>query len=198
MIQRLSLAASLFLFACSNAPTEEPSKKPADTTSLRSVEKMFDVPEMLVMSVLDSASASALGDSIGRDYALLEQEMKRNAAVREGPLGRITYGTDSSNIVFEAIALIKGIPPRRPDHAVVRKLPGGKMLIYDHYGPYTELYKGYARLQEIMERDSLLPGGPVREFFIVSPDITSDPSKFQTRLMLPVTANTGKGKRPLK
>lgn len=147
---------------------------------------VFDVPEMLVLSILDSASKEKLADLLIKNYALLEQDVKETGAEMNGHLGIISYTNNPANFVFEAVLCIKRMPVKQPAHAKVVVLEASKMLVFNFYGPYQNLFAAYDKIRKYCDKNDLIQSGPIREFYITDPGKEPDPEKWLTRLFLPV------------
>ncbi len=83
-----------------------------------------------------------------------------------------------------------GIPVRAPLKASGRvepgELPGGKVALTWHVGPYTELPRSYARLEAWMRAQELAAGGAFWEIYWTDPGIEPDPEDWKTQVLWPV------------
>jgi effector-binding domain-containing protein len=147
---------------------------------------IFPVGEMLVLSIMDSAVMQDVAMRTTRNYTLIEADMNKIGAEADGPLGQISYNNDPENFKFECLIPIKKMPQTQPDHSRIVVLEATRMLIYNHYGPYQQLYRSYDKIREFCRSKGLTQSGPVREFYITDPTVETDQSKWITRIMLPV------------
>jgi effector-binding domain-containing protein len=198
----LILAAVLVLSGCDDKPSEaapafDGKGKPVPTItdysndlsrygSTAGVAGVFEVRSMLCIAKADSAPMPRVAERISATYALLEREMDRLKAQPEGYAGQITYNNDTSNFRFKCFYLIKQMPGNEPDSSTLTLLKPGRMLVYNHYGPYSELYLSYAKIREHMKSAGLLQTGPMREIYITSPAEQTDTQRWLTLIMVPV------------
>ena len=98
-------------------------------------------------------------------------------------------------ITDETIDLEAGIPVRKavPSQGRVKasELPGGKVALTWHVGPYHELPKSYAVLEEWMKLRALESRGPFWEVYWTDPGIEPDPSKWRTQILWPAKESHG-------
>lgn len=200
----LAFSAISFLFSCT--PEEKLEEKPllvppketkiVDTTIFVNditnydprfgVIGVFDIPEMLVLSVMDSAAKKDLSTNMVNNYALLEKEMNEVGADMNGPIGIISYNNNPSNFVFESVLCIKQVPKKQPQKSKIVILEASKMLVYNFYGPYQNLFAAYDKMERHCKKNDLLQSGPIREFYITDPAVEKNPEKWLTRIFLPV------------
>ena len=154
---------------------------------------LFKVPEMLSLSVMDSATAGTAAEKVQLSYTILEKAVVGSDVTRNGPYGQISYTNDTSNFKYECFVLIKKMPEKQPADAMVVVQEAEQMLAFNFYGPYAELYKAYAQLREYMNKLAIKQGGPMREYYITDPREQPDPRKWRTLLLMPVRA-PGAGK----
>jgi effector-binding domain-containing protein len=186
MMRGLFLASILFFYACSS-PDKEKSEAKAQVADT-SIGAVYDVPEMLAITTLDTVRLSAAANRMAANFAMLNREIKESGAEKDGPYGRICYSSDTNGIIFESLILIGKIPPLPPAKGRIRTLPASHMFIYDHYGPLNKLDSAYIKIRDLLNARKLEQTGPVREFYVVSPEDVTDPLKLQTRIMVPVKA----------
>ncbi|MEX1329727.1 MAG: GyrI-like domain-containing protein [Desulfobacterales bacterium] len=65
-------------------------------------------------------------------------------------------------------------------------LPGGKMVLTMHIGPYEKLNESWNALSDWIKKNKYNPAGPGREVYLHGPSQESDPAKFRTELLWPV------------
>lgn len=148
---------------------------------------VYNVPEMLSISLLDSASMKDVGFKVAQNYGLLEAEMNEVGAVMEGSPGQINYNNDPDNFKFECFILIRELPAKQPKRCKLVFLEAENMLVYNFYGPYQELYTAYDKVREELKIQKLKQSGPAREFYITDPSKEKDAKNWLTRIMVPVT-----------
>jgi effector-binding domain-containing protein len=147
---------------------------------------IFDTPEMLCLSIMDSASASDVASHYSRNYSILNSERDSIGIEFKGSFGVINYNNDPANLKFECILLIDKIPAREPKQSKLVALEASKLLVYNYYGPYENLHEAYVDIRNQLKKNNLKQSGPVREFYITDPNLETDPQKWLTRIFLPV------------
>jgi effector-binding domain-containing protein len=161
-------------------------KTPDKLTDEKGIIGVFDVPEMLTMSVMDSVPLSKISLKMAASYATIQRDAKKINAEMNGAPGVIYYNSDTSNFVFECVIPIAEIPKKQPEKSKVVMLEPSRMLIYNYYGSYTGLNFAYLELIDYSSRNKMKQTGPMREFYITDPLKVKDTSKWFTRIMLPV------------
>jgi effector-binding domain-containing protein len=151
---------------------------------------IFEVPEMLVFTILDSCSFKDAPFVMSRDYAILQAEIKECGAEIGGAPGCISYNNDTSNYVFECVIPIKSVAKKNPKRSKMVALSAGEMAIYNYYGTYNYLYRGYANLRAYIKQQHLQTNGPMREFYVTDAMLEKNPNKWLTRIMIPVKKKT--------
>lgn len=151
---------------------------------------VFEVPEMLVFTILDSCSFKDAPFVMSRDYAILQNEIKECGAEIGGAPGCISYNNDTSNYVFECVIPIKNVAKKNPKRSKMVALSAGEMAIYNYYGTYNYLYRGYANLRAYIKQQNLQTSGPMREFYVTDALLEKNTNKWLTRIMIPVKKKT--------
>lgn len=149
---------------------------------------VFDVPEMLVLSIMDSSDLKHVSDKVVKNYALLEEDMKACGAEMNGPVGQITYNNNPNNFVFENVMCIRRIPGKQPKNSKIVVLEASSMLVFNFYGSYQNLFAAYDKVKRYCDKNDLIQSGPMREFYITDPAKEKDSGKWLTRLLVPVVA----------
>lgn len=167
-----------------------PASKFAAYSDSAGVIGVFEVPEMLVFTILDSCSFKEAPFVMSRDYAILQTEIKECGAEIGGAPGCISYNNDTSNYVFECVIPIKSVAKKNPKRSKMVALSAGNMAIYNYYGTYNYLYRGYANLRAYIKQQKFEVDGPMREFYVTDAMLEKDPNKWLTRIMIPVKKKT--------
>jgi effector-binding domain-containing protein len=204
MMQKITypaLFALLLLFSCSQfpekaegVPVRAPEAQVKDSmitpaskgNSDKGIAGVFDVPEMLCLSRMDSAPAREIPKRVPQNFLILHKEMERVGAEQDGPPGQLNYNNDTSNFKFECVVLIREMPKIQPKNCNVVVLEASKMVIYNYYGPYGGLYNAYREIGDYCRKNNFVQTGPQREFYVTDPGVVKDPSRRLTRIMVPV------------
>lgn len=147
---------------------------------------IFNVPEMLTLSKMDSADVKEMSFKLAKDYSVLEEEVHAIGAELNGSPGVINYNNNPKNFKFECLLLIKKIPGKQPTKCKVVVLEATKMLVYNYYGSYEGLLNAYNKIREYCEENKLTQNGPMREFYVSDPTVETNPAKWLTRIMVPI------------
>ncbi|MBI2721771.1 MAG: GyrI-like domain-containing protein [Bacteroidetes bacterium] len=161
-------------------------KKSSELSDQPGVAGIFEVPEMLTLCRKDSAASSQMPAALAKNYSLLEKDLKYLKITSQGAAGSIYYNNDTSNLIFECVYPIDSFPKKMPKKSTVVVLEAAPMLIYNHYGEYSDLYLANQNIQKYIQQNNLVQSGPIREFYITNPVVVKDHSKWITRLMVPV------------
>lgn len=186
--------------SCTHEPEKEQEtlavQKITDTTSFQNdvygygnkegALGVFDVPEMLVLSIMDSAASVNVAKRMTENYAVLGEELTAIGAEMNGPVGMITYNNDVTNFKFENTLFIKRLPAKQPKLSKIVVLESSKMLVFNFYGSYQTLFLAYDKIRQHCTKAGLTQTGPMREFYITDPEQEKDPKKWLTRIMVPV------------
>lgn len=175
-----------------------PEKPITDTTSFNNdftsfgtgsgVVGVFDVPEMLVLSIMDSSDLKHVSDKVVKNYAFLEEDMKACGAEMNGPVGQITYNNNPNNFVFENVMCIRRIPNKQPKNSKIVVLEASRMLVFNFYGSYQNLFAAYDKVKRYCDKNDLIQSGPMREFYITDPAKEKNSGKWLTQLLVPVVS----------
>ncbi len=147
---------------------------------------VYHVPEMLSVVVLDSAPAALVAEKRAEAFAKIEADIQYMGAEIDGSPGSIYYNNDPANFKFECLMLIRQMPKVNPQKSKIVVLEASSMVVYNHKGAYSNLYRSYAKIKAHTDSAGLIQTGPMREFYIVSPIQTADSNAWLTRIMVPV------------
>lgn len=148
---------------------------------------VFDIPEILTLSIIDSAKQEDIGFKIGKHYSAIEADIAALGLSTEGmPPGAIYYNNDPKNFIFECIVPINKTPKEQPKNSTIVVLEATKAVIYNYYGPYDKMFNAYAELKTYLEKNKLEQSGPAREFYISDATIEKDPNKWLSKIYIPV------------
>jgi effector-binding domain-containing protein len=66
------------------------------------------------------------------------------------------------------------------------ELPGRRVIVVWHEGPYTTLGDSFAKLEALLIEQDLLPDGPAWESYVVGPESEPDASRWRTAIHQPI------------
>lgn len=155
-------------------------------TDAKGVIGLFDVPEMLTITKMDSTNMSGVASLLAKNYEILQKDIDYIKAEINGSAGAIYYNNDTSNFIFECVIPIAKMPTIQPKKSQVVVLEATKMLVYNYYGPYYNLHTAYSEIKEYCAKYHIEQSGPLREFYITDPTTVKDSTQWLTRIMLPV------------
>ena len=161
-------------------------KKIDQLTEAKGIVGIFDVPEMLTVTKLDSAVMPMVASVLAKNFGIVQKDIEYIKATVNGAAGAIYYNNDTTNFKFECIVPILKMPTIKPKNSEVVVLEASHMLIYNYYGPYENLYTIYDEIREYIKTNKIEQTGPIREFYITDPAKVKDPNEWLTRIMVPV------------
>jgi effector-binding domain-containing protein len=129
-------------------------------------------------------------DKIGPTYGELIAEVSASLARRSIPTAGPSFGRyfDYSN---DHVDMAVGFPVEgavEDDGRVVAgELPGGRVAVVTHVGPYTRLGGAYRAIKAWMAEHGAATGGPPWEVYVTGPAQTSDSATWRTDIVQPIT-----------
>jgi DNA-binding transcriptional MerR regulator len=99
-------------------------------------------------------------------------------ALFEEDRGRVT--------AYVPVSAVQDTIPRDFARVALADIAGGEVLVATHAGPYTDLDRTYAALGAAANEMGIAADGPIRELYIVGPDVTDDPLRYRTEVCWPV------------
>lgn len=148
---------------------------------------IIELPEILTLAVKDSAPQQDIGFKIGKAYSAIEGDMQELNVSNNGmPAGALYYNSDPKNFVFECVIPINQMPSKQPKNSSVVVLEATRAILYNYYGPYDKMADAYAEIKTYMEQNKLEATGPFREFYITDATAEKDPSKWLSKIYIPV------------
>lgn len=186
------VVSALFIFACGNNSDKKTMAKiplfdeTINKDTVYGVMGIYKLPEMLVISYLDSAKAEMVSAKVAESYSVLGAEMNEIAAETIGVPGQIMYNNDPMNFKFESFVPLKKLPVLQPKRCKIVTLPPNDMLMYNYFGEYQELFHAYDEIRKYMKDSGLEQNGAAREYYVTDPTTEQNPKKWHTRIMVPV------------
>lgn len=138
-----------------------------------------------IVGMHEVVAMSDLTDFFGRAFEAAAAELARLGEAPAGPPVALYRG-----VVAEKVDVVAGFPVRRsltPAAGLVGEtLPGGVLVEAIHTGPYDDLGTTYTGLSEWFAEQGLTASDAMWEEYLVGPESTPDPSRWQTRIVYPV------------
>lgn len=148
---------------------------------------IIEVPEILTLAIKDSASQADAGFKMGKAYGAIEADMiALNISNNEMPPGALFYNNDPKNLVFECVVPINEMPKKQPKNSTIVVLEATRAVVYNYYGPYDKMFDAYAELKTYLEKNKLEQSGVAREFYLSDATVEKDPSKWLSKIYIPV------------
>jgi len=146
-----------------------------------------DIPEMLCLSIMDTATFEQLPEKVSAAYELLQQQADSIGAETNAVPGYLSYNNNTKNVKFECVLPIRAFPKKQPRKAKIVVLEADKMVVCNYYGTYRNLFTAYGQINQYIQKNRLQQTGPMREFYMSDPATQTDQSKWLTRIFVPVT-----------
>jgi effector-binding domain-containing protein len=129
-------------------------------------------------------------DQIGPTYGELIAEVsaslaKRSIPVAGPPFGR--YFDYSKDHVDMAVGFPVAASVEDDGRVVAGELPGGRVAIVTHVGPYTQLGAAYRAIEAWIAEHGEASAGPPWEVYVTGPAQTADSSTWRTDIVQPIT-----------
>lgn len=150
-----------------------------------------------MVGVHEVVAVDALTDFFGRAFTAAAAEMGRLGVRPEGAAMAFYTGDVTATVDVVAGFPVTGTPaPHAP--VVLVDLPSGPAVVTVHTGTYDAMHETYDALMRWVREQGLTPGERMWEEYLVGPDTEpTDPSRWRTRIVLPVTAlRVGPGRDP--
>jgi effector-binding domain-containing protein len=139
-----------------------------------------------VVGLREVVPMSGLTGYFGRAFGAAAAELARLGEVPAGPPVALYRGP-----VTDSVDVTAGFPVRQPvvpaAALVVATLPGGSTVEALHVGPYDSLPTTYSEVTGWIADHGLSAGEEMWEEYLVGPDSEADPSRWQTRIVFPVS-----------
>jgi len=117
----------------------------------------------------------------------VQRGLKAGGIAAAGPAYTRYLRLDEGSGVFE---IEVGVPvasaPRGYGDIYPSALPGGRVVLLWHEGPYERLGDSFARLFTLLAEEGLAPMGPAWESYAVGPDTERDSSRWRTAIVQPI------------
>jgi effector-binding domain-containing protein len=145
-----------------------------------------DLEPQVVVGLREVVALQDLTPFFERAFTAVDAELTREALSPAGPWLAIYRGVPT-----DAVDVTAGVSVGRPitpsGGLDVVTLPGGAAVQALHVGPYDQLATTYGELERWLGDRSLQAGPVMWEEYLVGPDTEPDASRWQTRIVQPVS-----------
>jgi effector-binding domain-containing protein len=173
--------------------------EPAQVLAIRSEIDMAEFPGWLISSFTELHDAlDHLGlRRAGPDGALYSDELFELELGEVVAFVQVSAWPDTASD-HEAIELSGAAadheaierPDATSDHEAI-ELPGAELAVMVHEGSFDDLDQTYGKLGSLVAGRGIGLGGPIREYYLVSPFDTDDVAAYRTEVCWPVFQTTG-------
>ncbi|MFL5751828.1 MAG: SRPBCC family protein [Bacteroidia bacterium] len=136
--------------------------------------------------IRDSASGEAISAKFGELYSKIGACLKENKMEFTGPVGAFYYKNTQDMMVFEAAVPISAPPSKMCKGVSVKKVPAQKVLAYDYYGDYKNMFMAYDKMRAFLEKNKMEADLPTFEEYITDPMTEKDPAKWLSKIYIPI------------
>jgi effector-binding domain-containing protein len=147
--------------------------------------QIVELEQQCTATIHDHVAMDQMSVFFGRALAAVSQTLAAEGVTPTGPPFACYHGRSSDVVEVEA-----GFPVADPvpaaDAVWPGVLPGGRAMEALHVGPYDELHKTYAAIQERIEQEGLEPADLRWECYLTDPESEPDPSRWQTQIIWPI------------
>ncbi len=149
-------------------------------------------PAFTALTLTDQVEHTAIGEWCGTAFEQLYLILLEHG-VDPGGVAGATYSneffTENNGAVTAFVPLPPGaefVPIRRG--FTVARFPARHFAVAVHEGPFEDFDRTYGALgSHVAEHGAVLPDEPVRERYLVGPDITDNPAAYRTEVCWPIT-----------
>lgn len=148
--------------------------------------EIVELEEQETLAVRGDVSIPEMPEFFGRAFGAVWAAAQAAGVEIVGPPFGFYPAMPTDTVVVEAGAPVSAPTETSGDvHRLV--LPGGRAVVAVHVGPFETMEKTYAELQAWMAQNSLEPAAGMWEFYLSDPEAEPDPSKWQTKIVWPIT-----------
>lgn len=138
-----------------------------------------------ILGLHEVVAMDDLSEFFGRAFEAAAAELARQGVAPSGPPIALYRGPFA-----DTVDVVAGFPVSRPltpaSGLVAETLPSRSIAQTIHTGPYDTLHQTYQELSGWFAAEGLTPSDEAWEEYLVGPDSEPDPTRWQTRIVLPV------------
>ncbi|WP_410871801.1 MerR family transcriptional regulator [Nocardia sp. A7] len=148
-------------------------------------------PAFTALTLTHQVERSAIADWCGTAFEQLYTTLLESGVTPGGVAGA-TYSneffTDDNGMVTAFVPLPPGADVVPTGAFAVVEFPAGNFAVAVHDGPFEDFDRTYGALgSHVAEHGATLPDAPVRERYLVGPDVTDNPATYRTEVCWPIT-----------
>lgn len=147
--------------------------------------RLHDRTEVHTAGIRRTVPLSALTDFFSEAFTKTMSALDEQGVAPIGPPFGKYYGSPGATVDVEA-GFPVAAPIDRAGEVAPGSLPRGRVLEAEHLGPYDELQRTYAVLQQRFVDDGLIPGDVMWESYLSDPGTDPDPAHWRTLVSWPV------------
>lgn len=162
------------------------SLKPVTVNIPEGVQGVVDFPPMTLLAVKDSANPKDISFKIGKNFGIIQENMKKGGLNFAGSPLCIYYTNEPDNFVFHAAIPVDKAPKAVDAGVEVITWSQTRCLKYNYFGSYDKMFPAYEKIKEHMKANNLTQAGAAREVYVTDPVTVSDPSQILTEIYIPL------------
>ena len=145
----------------------------------------FEVPERVLVSVRDTASAATIAVKLTKMYKKLSMFLNsRNLPPIGSPIA-VFHAFSGKVIDIEACIPVKtAVLP--PEGIFCSSGDAQKTIMTIYVGPYRYISTAYDAMQKYIDENDIRVTGPIWEEYVTRPGLLADTNKWQTNIYFPV------------
>ncbi|MFI5503209.1 MerR family transcriptional regulator [Nocardia asteroides] len=148
-------------------------------------------PAFTALTLTEVVDRTAISDWCGTAFERLYTSLLAAGATPAGVAGA-TYSTEFFTEAAGAVTAYVPLPPGArlfpPAGLGITEFGAQRFAIAVHTGAFEDFDRTYGALgSHVAEHDTLAPGEPVRERYLVGPDLTDNPADYRTEVCWPIT-----------
>ncbi|MEV6363421.1 MerR family transcriptional regulator [Nocardia asteroides] len=148
-------------------------------------------PAFTALTLTEVVDRTAISDWCGTAFERLYTSLLTAGATPAGVAGA-TYSTEFFTEAAGAVTAYVPLPPGTdlvpPAGLGITEFGSQRFAIAVHTGAFEDFDRTYGALgSHVAEHDTLAPGEPVRERYLVGPDLTDNPADYRTEVCWPIT-----------
>jgi len=147
--------------------------------------KIVEMKSQNAMAIKEEVANREIPKKMGDIFCKLMTFIQKNRVQVAGPPFTLYHSWSDTKTVME-VGFPVAAPAKGEGRIKPMALPGGKIIVGTHMGPYDRLHETYRKMMEWAAEKELKPAGRMWEVYLTDPEKEKDPAKFVTQLFWPV------------